>query len=82
MTESNKLPVRQQRRDPAQLITKIILAAVFILGAGLIFMGYRAQIRFAESGFSSEAAFRAIHNLSRDVSDAWKNKLDPGWRWQ
>ncbi len=61
----------------SQMITKLILAAVFILGAAMIFMGHRAQEKFAGSGFSSETAFRAIYNLSTDVKDAWKNRLSP-----
>ena len=77
MTESNKHPVYRKRHDPIQLITKIILAAVFILGAALIFMGHRAHEKFTGSGFSSEAAFRSIYYLSRGTADAWKNKLNP-----
>ena len=77
MTESNKHPLHQQRRDPAQLVTKLILAAVFLLGAALIFMGHRGQEKYTGSGFSSEAAFRSIYYLSRDTADAWKNKLAP-----
>ena len=77
MTESNKHPLHQQRRDTAQLVTKLILAAVFLLGAALIFMGHRGQEKYTGSGFSSEAAFRSIYYLSRDTADAWKNKLAP-----
>ena len=66
-----------QQRDPQQTITKIGLAVVFLIGAALIFMGIRAQHNFASSGFSSESAYQAIYALTRDVSDAWKNKLEP-----
>ena len=65
------------QRDPQQTVTKIGLAVVFLIGAALIFMGIRAQHDFASSGFSSESAYQAIYALTRDVSDAWKNKLEP-----
>ena len=76
MTNTKALTEERQRRV-TRLVTKTILTAVFILGAVLIFMGYQAHVRFTESGFSSEAAFRAIHSLSRDVSEAWQKKLKP-----
>lgn len=65
------------QRDPQQTITKIGLAVIFLIGAALVFMGIRAQKKFAASGFSSENAYQAIYALTRDVSDAWKNKLEP-----
>ena len=65
------------QRDPQQTVTKIGLVLVFLIGAALIFMGIRAQHNFASSGFSSESAYQAIYALTRDVSDAWKNKLEP-----
>ncbi len=67
----------KQPRDPAQTATKIGLAVVFLIGVALIFMGIRAQQNFASSGFSSENAYQAIYALSKDVSDAWSNKLKP-----
>ena len=66
-----------RRRDPAETATQIGLAAVFIIGAVLIFMGIRAQKEFAESGFSAENAYQAIYALSRDVSDAWRKRIQP-----
>ena len=67
----------KQPRDPQQTVTKIGLAVVFLIGVALIFLGIRAQQDFAASGFSSESAYQAIYALSKDVSDAWKNKLEP-----
>ena len=78
MTDPYLTPVRRKHAIPSQVITKIILTAVFVLGVILIFMGYRAQVRFTESGFSSESAFRSIYFLSRDTANAWKNRLKPG----
>ena len=56
----------------------LVLALVFALGAGLVYMGHRGQEAYAASGFSSEGAFKAIGALSGDVSDAWEKQLKPG----
>ena len=56
----------------------LVLALVFALGAGLVYMGYRGQEAYAASGFSSEGAFEAISALSGDVSSAWEKQLKPG----
>ena len=67
----------KQQRDLSAVITKAGLAAVFLFGVILIFMGIRAQKEFAGSGFSSESAYQAIYALGHDVSDAWQKKLQP-----
>ena len=77
MTYTEKQKKTNQRQDPVQLATKIGLLVVFLLGAALVFMGYRAQVEFSESGFSSETAYQAINALSQDVSLDWSQKLQP-----
>ena len=77
MTYTEKQKKTNQRQDPVQLATKIGLLVVFLLGAALVFMGYRAQVEFRESGFSSETAYQAINALSQDVSLAWSQKMQP-----
>ena len=77
MTHTDMPKNTNQRRDPVQFATKIGLIVVFVLGAVLVFMGYRAQVEFNRSGFSSETAYQVINTLSSDVSDAWSQKLQP-----
>ena len=59
------------------MLTKLCLALVFALGAALMFMGWRGQVVFNGSGFTSEAAFQAIYRLSDDVEMAWETGLQP-----
>ena len=77
MTHTEMPKKSNQRRDPVQFATKIGLLVVFVLGAALVFMGYRAQVEFNQSGFSSETAYQVINTLSSDVSKAWSEKLQP-----
>ena len=64
-------------RDRTPLITKLILALVFLLGLLVIFLGYRGIQEYNASGFSSETAYSAIHALAGDVNAAWTQKLSP-----
>ncbi|MBQ9300529.1 MAG: hypothetical protein IJ214_08455, partial [Clostridia bacterium] len=66
-----------ERRDRTPVITKLILACVFILGIAIIALGYAGMQAYSMSGFSSETGYRAIHALSGDVSAAWSKKLEP-----
>ena len=68
-------PLSRQDRSP--LATKIVLALVFLLGAAIIALGIAGQRAFETSGFSAEAAYSAIHALSRDTKAAWEKKLQP-----
>ena len=68
-------PLSRQDRSP--LATKILLALVFMLGAAIIALGIAGQRAFDTSGFSAEAAYSAIHALSRDTKTAWEKKLQP-----
>ena len=77
MTHTDMPKNTNQLRDPVQFATKIGLIVVFVLGAVLVFMGYRAQVEFNRSGFSSETAYQVINTLSSDVSNAWSQKLQP-----
>ena len=77
MTDTNMPQESKQQRDPVQTATKIGLAVFFVLGAVLLFMGFRTQQEFSRSGFSSEAAYQVIYTLSRDVESAWQKKLKP-----
>ncbi len=65
------------KREPAKLVTRIGLAVIFLLGALMAYMGIRGQNEFSASGFSSERAYQAIYALSGQVSDAWKNSVQP-----
>ena len=77
MTNTNMPQKSKPKRDPVQTATKIGLAVVFVLGVVLVFMGYRAQVEYSNSGFSSENAYQVIYQLSRDVSRAWQEDLQP-----
>ena len=65
------------RQDRSPLATKILLALVFLLGAAIIALGIAGQRAFETSGFSAEAAYSAIHALSRDTKTVWEKKLQP-----
>ena len=65
------------RRDLTPTLTKLTLALLFAAGAVLVFMGYRGLADFNASGFTSEKAFGAIYDLSRDVNEAWDGRLKP-----
>lgn len=58
-------------------MTKIGLALGFLLGAALVFMGYRGLMAFQASGFTSESAYTVIYHLSETVSTAWEDRLSP-----
>ena len=57
--------------------TALVLALLFVLGAFLVFTGFRGQEQFAASGFSAESAYASIYSLSGDVTAAWKKYLEP-----
>ena len=63
--------------DHAELIVKTVLALVLAAGLALVFLGTAGQKQYADSGFSQEAAYSAIHALSGAVRHAWKDKLEP-----
>ena len=63
--------------DRSALFTKLTLALIFLLGCALVFMGWRGQVEYGASGFSSEAAYQAIYQLTGDVSRAWDERLKP-----
>ena len=64
-----------QSRGP--LITKLTLALVFLLWIALIFQGAAALRENDSAGFSSEAAFEAIYELSKEVDADWNALLKP-----
>ena len=55
----------------------LLLLALFLLGAGIIYNGVFAMRRYASSGFSSEAAFQAIYHLHWETDQAWSQQLSP-----
>ena len=61
-----------QRRDPTPTITKIVLAAVFVLSLVVIVTGVMGMRTYSASGFSSESGYKAVYKLSGDVQQAWK----------
>ena len=66
-----------ERRDRTPVVTKLILALVFLLGVGVILAGITGMREYSASGFSSESGYSAIHALSGEVSSAWEKKLQP-----
>ena len=77
MNNAAKLQTGPEKRDRTPVITKIGLALVFLLGLGIIVLGYRGIQEYNASGFSAEAAYSAIYSLSGDVDSAWSKKLQP-----
>ena len=65
------------RRDRAPVVSKLILALVFVLGLVVIYMGYTGMREYGASGFSAESAYSAIHALGGDTAAAWQKKLQP-----
>ena len=65
------------RRDRTPVVTKICLAAVFLLGIAIIAMGAAAMRQYDASGFSSEGAYSAIYSLQGHVASAWQGSLSP-----
>ena len=63
--------------DGSALRTRLALALVFALGCALVFMGWRGQVEYAASGFSSETAYGAIYALSGEAADAWSRRIRP-----
>ena len=66
-----------QKGNITPTLTKAVLVLMFLFGVGLVFMGWRGMEEYNTSGFSSEAAYRAIHQLHGDVESAWSKKLEP-----
>ena len=58
-------------------ITKLVLALLFLLGAALVFMGWRGQVESAASGYTSDSAYQTIYRLTGDVNTAWSERLKP-----
>ena len=65
------------RRDRAPVVSKLILALVFVLGLVVIYMGYTGMREYGASGFSAASAYSAIHALGGDTAAAWQKKLQP-----
>ena len=66
-----------QKRDITPTLTKAVLVLMFLFGVGLVFMGWRGMEEYNTSGFSSEAAYRAIHQLQGDTETVWSHGLGP-----
>ena len=66
-----------QSRTRSVLAVRLLLLALFLLGAGIIYNGVFAMRRYAASGFSSESAYRAIYHLHRETDRAWARQLSP-----
>ena len=61
-------------RGPA---VRALLAVMLLAGALLIFLGLRGLWEYETSGFSSEAAFGAIHRLGSQAAADWQYLLRP-----
>ena len=59
------------------LAVRLLLLALFLLGAGIIYNGVFAMRQYASSGFSSESAYQAIYHLHRETDRAWHQQLSP-----
>ena len=58
-------------------LTKAVLALVSLFGAALVFMGWRGMQEYRTSGFSSEAAYRAIYQLHSETERIWSRETAP-----
>ena len=63
-------------RDRRPVLTKLILLLVFLLGVAVTVMGITGMREYNRSGFSSEAAYRAIYRLGREANTVWDKRLD------
>ena len=70
-------PMDIRRHAPTPIVTRIALALVFLLGAGLLFLGIHGQSAFQASGFSAEGGYQSVYSLSAAVSEAWAHDLSP-----
>ena len=77
MKNDNQQQAESRKERTAASLTKLILVILFLLGTVLVIMGFRGLRIFEASGFNSENAYQAIHQLSGDVEDAWKDRLEP-----
>ena len=68
-----------QTGSRAKLLTQCGLGLAFLLGALLVFIGWRGQNAWHDAGFSSQEAYQAIYALSGDVSAAWENPIGKDW---
>ena len=66
-----------RRQDRAPLVTKLMLLVVFLLGAAIVVMGCTGIREYSASGFSAEAAYRAIYKLGGQADAAWDKGLSP-----
>ncbi len=62
-------------RAPKPRLTKIGLLVLFLLGAALLFMGYRGQEAFSRSGYTGEEAYGAVYQLSQNSGAFWDGTL-------
>ena len=77
MKNDNQQQAESRKERTAASLTKLILVILFLLGTVLVIMGFRGLRIFEASGFNSENAYQAIHQLSGDIEDAWKDRLEP-----
>ena len=66
-----------EKTDRGPIITKLALAAVFVLGLATIMAGLIGMRTFNESGFDAEAGFGAIYSLSGELNRDDQNYLRP-----
>ena len=75
-TKAMQKPVRQrEQRDPKALLVRAGLAAIFLLGAALVFMGYRGRKLYESYGFAGGEGFQTIYQLSASVSEIWEGQV-------
>jgi len=65
------------RRDRGPIVTKTVLLLLFLLGLGIIVLGWASNRAYQASGFSAEAAYRAIYRLGGETDDIWDHALRP-----
>ena len=66
-----------EKPDRRSIITKLVLVLFFALGLVVAGMGISGLKKNDATGFSSEAGYAAIHDLSVHMDRVWKELLNP-----
>ena len=68
---------RHTNRISSSVAVKLCLAAFFLLGALITFMGYKGKNRYDASGFTSESSFSSVYKLTGDTDRIWEKRIQP-----
>jgi len=65
-------------RGRGPIVTKAVLLLLFLLGLGVAALGWAGSRAYQRSGFSSDAAYRAIYRLGGETDRIFDRALRPG----